>query len=316
MGSINLMAQCIESLPWIEKYRPTTIDGVILSKTNYLLFHNIINLNYVPNILVYGPPGTGKTTTIINLIIEYQKKNNCQSKELVIHLNASDDRGIDVIRNQIQQFVKSKPLFLKGPKFIILDEVDYMTKNAQQALRHLIQEYNTNVRFFLICNYISKIDANLQTEFLKIKMNSLPEEKIIDFLHNIVVCEKLSLSREKLQQIQKNYNSDVRSMINFIQSKQNEIDIQIITNDVWKDFYNTIDPDKLSEKINNISTKYNIDKKSIIKTFLNYIITEESHCITTDFLTFVEMIIHSNVKTAIIINYFIENINQYKINIE
>jgi len=311
------MAQCIDSLPWIEKYRPTTIDDVILSETNYLLFHNIIKFNYVPNILVYGPPGTGKTTTIMNLIIEYQKKNDCQSKELVIHLNASDDRGIDVIRNQIQQFVKSQPLFLKGPKFIILDEVDYMTKNAQQALRHLIQEYNTNVRFFLICNYISKIDSNLQTEFLKIKMNSLPEEKIIDFLQNIVVCENLSLSREKLQQIQKNYHSDVRSMINFIQTKQNDLDIQIITNEVWKDFFNVLDqPEKLSEKIINISNTYNIDKKSIIKTFLNYMITEEPQCITTDFLTFVEMIIHSNVKTIYTINYFIENINQYKINIK
>lgn len=135
------------SLPWIEKYRPTSLENVVLSESNYTLFHNIIKFDYVPNILVYGPPGTGKTTTIINLINEYQKKNGIQTKELIIHLNASDDRGIDVVRNQIQQFVKSRPLFLKGLKFIILDEVDYMTKTAQQALRHLIQEY-TNVRFF------------------------------------------------------------------------------------------------------------------------------------------------------------------------
>lgn len=301
------------TLPWIEKYRPTTMNDVILTETNYKLFHNIIDFNYVPNILVYGPPGTGKTTTIINLINGYQKKNNCLSKELVIHLNASDDRGIDVIRNQIQQFVKSKPLFLKGTKFIILDEVDYMTKNAQQALRHLIQEYNTNVRFFLICNYISKIDANLQTEFLKIKMNNLPEIKIVEFLQNIVECEKLTLTTEKISQIQKNYNSDVRSMINFLQTKQNDINVQVITNEIWKDFFQT-DKNKILEKLNNISVTYNIDKKSIIKTFLNYMITEEPQCLTTEFLTFVEMIIHSNVKINYMVNYFIENIHQYKIN--
>ena len=296
------------SLPWIEKYRPTTLENVVLSESNYTLFHNIIKFNYVPNILVYGPPGTGKTTTVINLINEYQKKNGIQTKELIIHLNASDDRGIDVVRNQIQQFVKSRPLFLKGLKFIILDEVDYMTKTAQQALRHLIQEY-TNVRFFLICNYISKIDSNLQTEFLKIKMNKLPQLKIIDFLQNIVSCEQLSLTKDNLLQIQENYHSDVRSMINFMQTKQNESDIQIITNKVWDDLYRS---KKMAEQISNISSTYNLDKKTIIKKFLNYLIINRAECVTTDFLTFVENIIHSNVKTEYIINYFVKNIRKYQ----
>lgn len=297
------------SLPWIEKYRPTSLENVVLSESNYTLFHNIIKFDYVPNILVYGPPGTGKTTTIINLINEYQKKNGIQTKELIIHLNASDERGIDVVRNQIQQFVKSRPLFLKGLKFIILDEVDYMTKTAQQALRHLIQEY-TNVRFFLICNYISKIDSNLQSEFLNIKMNKLPQMKIIEFLQNIVSCEQLSLTTESLLQIQENYHSDVRSMINFMQTKQNEMDIQIITDGVWDDLYAT-DSKKISDKLNNISATFNLDKKTIIKKFLNYIIINHVECVTTDFLTFVENIIHSNVKTDYIINYFIKNIQSY-----
>ena len=297
------------SMPWIEKYRPNTLENVVLSESNYTLFHNIIKFNYVPNILIYGPPGTGKTTTVINLIDEYQKKNGIQTKELVIHLNASDDRGIDVVRNQIQQFVKSRPLFLKGLKFIILDEVDYMTKTAQQALRHLIQEY-TNVRFFLICNYISKIDSNLQSEFLKIKMNRLPQIKIIEFLQNIVVCEQLSLSRNNLLQIQENYQSDVRSMINFMQTKQNETDVQIITNKVWDDLYHS---KKMSEQINHISSVYNLDKKTIIKKFLNHLIINHPECVTTDFLTFVENIIHSNVKTEYIIQYFIKNIRGYLI---
>jgi replication factor C subunit 3/5 len=295
------------SLPWIEKYRPTTLENVVLSESNYLLFHNMIKFNYVPNILIYGPPGTGKTTTVINLIDEYQKKNGIQTKELIIHLNASDDRGIDVVRNQIQQFVKSRPLFLKGLKFIILDEVDYMTKIAQQALRHLIQEY-TNVRFFLICNYISKIDSNLQSEFLKIKMNKLPQIKIIEFLQNIVSCEQLSLTTDNLMQIQEIYHSDVRSMINFMQTKQNEIDVQIITNKVWDDLYHS---KKMNDNINNISSIYNLDKKTIIKKFFNYVIIHHSECVTTEFLTFVENIIHSNVKTEYIINYFIKNIRKY-----
>ena len=78
----------------------------------------------------------------------------------MIHLNASDERGIDIIRNQINLFVSSKPLFNTGMKFVILDEIDYMTKNAQQALRYLLQNYSTGVRFCLICNKIKNIDEN------------------------------------------------------------------------------------------------------------------------------------------------------------
>ena len=82
--------------------------------------------------LIQMPNGTGKTTTIINLINAYQAKLNIKNKDLIIHLNASDERGIDIIRNQINFFVNSNPLFHTGMKFVILDEVDYMTKNAQQ----------------------------------------------------------------------------------------------------------------------------------------------------------------------------------------
>ena len=103
------------------------------------------------------------------MINQYQKKNKQTNKGLKIHLNASDDRGIDIIRNQINSFVNTKSLFGNGLKFVILDEVDYMTKNAQKALRYLIQQYSNNIRFCLICNYISKIDLSLQNEFVRIR---------------------------------------------------------------------------------------------------------------------------------------------------
>jgi replication factor C subunit 3/5 len=118
--------------PWVEKYRPTNFDDIVLEYDNRILLKNIIEKNHFPNLLLYGPPGTGKTTTIINLIKNY---NNVYKQHLrsVIHLNASDDRGIDIIRNQINQFVNTKSIFGNGVKFVILDEVDYMTKHAQQA---------------------------------------------------------------------------------------------------------------------------------------------------------------------------------------
>ena len=144
--------------PWVEKYRPKSFNDIIFDDINEHILNNMIKNNYFPNLLLYGPPGTGKTTTIVNLIKQYQQKNNQESKGLIIHLNASDERGIDVIRNQILQFVRTNNFFENCIKFVILDEVDYMTKTAQQALKYLLQSSNYNVRYCLICNYISKID--------------------------------------------------------------------------------------------------------------------------------------------------------------
>ena len=179
----------MSSVPWIEAYRPKQFDGVVLDLINKQIFKNIIKTGHFPNLLFYGPPGTGKTTTIINLINEFQITHNMRNKELVIHLNASDERGIDVIRNQICQFVNSDNLFAKGLKIVILDEVDYMTKTAQQALKYLIQNHLTNARFCLICNYVSRIDEGLQNEFIKLRFNQLPKENVLDFLKNISIKE-------------------------------------------------------------------------------------------------------------------------------
>ena len=138
-----LRERIIESYttPWVEKYRPTTFNEIVLDPYNKIIMENIIKNNTFPNVLFFGPPGTGKTTTIINLIKKYQITNKQTNKELIIHLNASDERGIDIIRNHINQFVHSKALFNKGTKFVILDEVDSMTKNAQYALKTLLQNY-------------------------------------------------------------------------------------------------------------------------------------------------------------------------------
>lgn len=304
----------MSTIPWVEKYRPTKLDNVVLSETNKHIMYNIIEKNYFPNILFYGPPGTGKTTTIINLLNAYQKKYNQENKELIIHLNASDERGIDIIRNQIQQFINSKNMFNKGLKFVVLDEVDYMTKVAQQALRHLMQNYNNNVRFCLICNYISKIDENLQNEFLKLRVNELPRENVITFLKEIVDKEKLKISNEKIEQIQTFYKSDIRSMVNFLQSNQENTG-NVVSNNLWENLLITIK--RSSEKeininINEITINYNIDKKSIIKEFFNFLITEHKEYISSRFLDFVENILHSNeIKTHYLINYFIEGMKKF-----
>jgi len=305
-----------EFIPFVEKYRPVIFDDIVLDPLNKQILKNVIETSYFPNLLFYGPPGTGKTTTIINLINSYQNKMGVKNKDLIIHLNASDERGIDIIRNQINFFVNSKPLFNNGMKFVILDEVDYMTKNAQQALRYLLQNYTSNVRFCLICNYISKIDEGLQNEFIRLRFNQLPKEEIITFLNHISLSEKLNLSQKTLTCIQKLYKSDIRSMINFMQSNQNLENecLNIIDNEVWDELYTKILAKEKIEKINSfihsISINYNIDKKNIIKDFLNYIIKIHTKNVNSKFLDFVENLIHSqNNNNNIHINYLISRLS-------
>lgn len=298
----------ITHIPWVEKYRPTKFQDIVLDDINRTIMENILKNNYFPNILLYGPPGTGKTTTIINLINTFQENNNQKNKGLMIHLNASDERGIDIIRNNINNFVNSKNLFNEGIKFIVLDEIDYMTKNAQQALKYLLQINNENVRFCLICNYISRIDESLQSEFMRLRFNQLPEEKIINFLDIINKLENLNYTNNILKSIQKIYKSDIRSMINYMQSNESIIlDNKIIDNSLWITITNIIIKKKannLYNKLYEISQNYNIEIKNIIKYYFNYIIINDKKYICKEFLDIVEYVIHQNdFNSNYIINY-------------
>jgi DNA polymerase III delta prime subunit len=287
-----------KGIPFVELYRPKRFDDVVLDPINKLILTNVIETEYFPNLLFYGPPGTGKTTTIINLIQLYQEKKNQKNSELIIHLNASDERGIEVIRSQIHQFVYSKTLFVTGMKFVILDEVDSMTKIAQQALKCLLQNYPDSVRFCLIGNYISRIDDGLQCEFLKLRFNCLPEKDIIDFLKHICVSEQLHFSDETLRSIQTLYGSDIRSMINFMQSNQHvQEQIRVIEDFMWRELLDEIQSDakiaQLYQKVCQISCEYNVDLKHVMKDFFHYIIRQVPALMTPKWLNCMENIVHS-----------------------
>jgi DNA polymerase III delta prime subunit len=307
-----------EFCPWVEKHRPKRFNDIVFDRLNKTILQNILDTGYFPNLLFYGPPGTGKTTTIINLINTYQQKYNHVSnetinhKEFMIHLNASDERGIDIIRNQISFFVNSKPLFHQGMKFVVLDEVDYMTKNAQQALRYLLQNCKNNIRFCLICNYISRIDEGLQNEFLRLRFNQLPEKDIVSFLKKVSIKEQLKLTENSLGSIQRLYKSDIRSMLNFMQSNQNVLykNIIIMNETVWEKLFVLIETKNNCElirtHIHKLCIKYNLDKKNIVKEFLNYIIRNKRELLDAVFLDIVESIMHfQECNNDTFINYFV-----------
>ena len=305
-----------DTRPWVEKYRPTQFDDIVLDPLNKTLLENIITQNSFPNLLFYGPPGTGKTTTIINLINRYQEVYNQKNKGLMIHLNASDDRGIDVIRNQINQFVNTKTLFGNGMKFVILDEVDYMTKNAQQALKYLIQQYSNNIRFCLICNYISRIDTALQNEFIRLRFCQLPKKDTFNFLHKIVKMEKLDIKDRQIKSIQSRFKSDIRSMINYLQSNHNNIGK---TPDIFTDKFieNLLKKLKSNSNKNKLSVvtktcqKYSIQKKEFILQFIAYLISNKSGILKSDFLSSLQFIIHNNtVKEEYLIQYLLGELDK------
>ena len=301
-------------MPWVEKYRPNRFEDIVLTPINKKLLVNIVNTNYFPNLLFYGPPGTGKTTTIINLIDKYQKTYNQKNKGLIIHLNASDDRGIDIIRNQIYQFVNTKTLFGNGLKFIILDEVDYMTKNAQQALHYLIQKYHTQIRFCLICNYISRIDSALQNEFIRLRFCQLPENDIFLFLKNITIKEKLLVDDQQLKNIRSIFKSDIRSMVNFLQSNHTQMDgysLKIISAEFWESLLSKFKSinDKTTDVeifIQDSCTSFNINIVTFLKKFLLFIIRHKTEKLTKKFFTMTKNIMH-NIETNenYLLHYFI-----------
>ena len=270
--------------PFVEKYRPKIFDDIVLDEWSERIMQNIIQKNMMPNLFFYGPPGTGKTTTIMNLIDLYFKQQGVENyKSLVLHLNASDERGIETIRSLINQFVISSSLFEKGMKFVILDEVDYMTKNAQQALKYMLENItNDGVCFCLICNYISKIDSSLQNEFMKIRFNELPPAKILEKLRMICVAEEIDLTDETLFQIQQYYKSDMRSMINFIQmcneTNMNNKIIKVIHDGCWEDLLQTIKQKEVKEvydQILSLCYEYNIESGDLLRCLGNYLIR---HC--------------------------------------
>ena len=264
-------------IPFVEKYRPQDFSNIVLDDENRLFFKNVMT-SYIPNMLFYGPPGTGKTTTIINLIKHYQQTHNELNSGLMIHLNSSDDRGIDTIRLQISTFIQSKPMFKNGKKFIVLDEIDSMTKSAQQSLSYLLQT-NSDVTVCLICNYISKIDTSLQSLFIKIKFNHLPPADIFNFLKYIVVSEKLGYTDEHLHIIQKQYGSDLRSMINYIQLNHHHKGTCIQEKDMdslYELFSNKENKQTIFPQVYALSRTYNMDIKHLLKEFLYYIVLKKS----------------------------------------
>jgi len=204
--------------PWVEKYRPQSLADVAAHRDIVDTIDRLTNENRLPHLLLYGPPGTGKTSTILAVA---RKLYGSQYSNMILELNASDERGIDVVRQQIQDFAGARSLsFGARPsvKLVLLDEADAMTKDAQFALRRVIEKYTRSTRFALICNHVNKIIPALQSRCTRFRFAPLDGSHVRERLQHIIKSEGLSVDEGGLTALVRLSNGDMRKALNILQS--------------------------------------------------------------------------------------------------
>uniref|UniRef100_A0A671XIR2 Activator 1 subunit 5 n=1 Tax=Sparus aurata TaxID=8175 RepID=A0A671XIR2_SPAAU len=216
MASTNKATLQTRNLPWVEKYRPQKLDDLISHKDILSTIQKFISEDKLPHLLFYGPPGTGKTSTILACAKQLYKDKEFNS--MVLELNASDDRGIDVVRGPVLSFASTRTIFKKGFKLVILDEADAMTQDAQNALRRVIEKFTENTRFCLICNYLSKIIPALQSRCTRFRFGPLSPDQMIPRLEYVVQQESIDITPDGMKAIVTLSSGDMRRSLNILQS--------------------------------------------------------------------------------------------------
>ncbi|CAN6249774.1 unnamed protein product [Urochloa humidicola] len=203
-------------IPWVEKYRPTRVADVVGNSDAVARLEVIARDGNMPNLILSGPPGTGKTTSILALAHELLGPSY---REAVLELNASDDRGLDVVRNKIKMFAQKKVTLQPGRhKIVILDEADSMTSGAQQALRRTMEIYSNTTRFALACNTSSKIIEPIQSRCAIVRFSRLSDQEILGRLMIVVAAEKVPYVPDGLEAIIFTADGDMRQALNNLQA--------------------------------------------------------------------------------------------------
>jgi replication factor C small subunit len=200
---------------WAEKYRPKKLTEMINQKHVVERARAFVKEKNIPHMIFAGPPGTGKTTLALVIARELYGKNWRQN---VMETNASDARGIDVIRGQIKKFARTKSIGEVPFKIIILDEADNLTSDAQQALRRTMETYSNVSRFILIGNYSSRIIEPIQSRCAIFRFKSLTESDIKRFINRIVKGENLKITEEAVKAIIEISEGDLRRVANLLQA--------------------------------------------------------------------------------------------------
>ena len=230
---------------WTEKYRPDTLEDVVGHEEIINRLEAFVEEESIPHMLFAGPAGTGKTTSAVALAKDLYGDTWNQN---FMEMNASDERGINVVREQIKDFARTKPVNADY-KIIFLDEADSLTQDAQQALRRTMEQFTSNCRFIMSCNYSSKIIDPIQSRCALFRFQRLDEDQVRNLISNIGEEEGFQISEEAIKAVMRVSEGDLRRVTNILQTAaiQNE---KITEEDVY-DVAASLRP----EEINNILEK-------------------------------------------------------------
>ncbi|KAK8213354.1 Subunit of heteropentameric Replication factor C (RF-C) [Zalaria obscura] len=235
-SAANLPVELEDTLPWVEKYRPNTLADVSGHQDILATINKFVEANRLPHLLLYGPPGTGKTSTVLALARRIYGTHNM--RQMVLELNASDDRGIDVVREQIKTFSSTKQIFSSfgaasksngastggegGPlatfKLIILDEADAMTSTAQMALRRIMEKYTANTRFCIIANYTHKLSPALLSRCTRFRFSPLKNADIRRLVDLVIEKEDVNIAPDAVDSLVTLSKGDMRRALNVLQA--------------------------------------------------------------------------------------------------
>lgn len=227
-SAANLPVEAEDTLPWVEKFRPSSLSDVSGHHDILATINKFVDANRLPHLLLYGPPGTGKTSTVLALARRiYGGKN---MRQMVLELNASDDRGIDVVREQIKTFSSTKQIFagsfdktaqtdsIANFKLIILDEADAMTSTAQMALRRIMEKYTANTRFCIIANYTHKLSPALLSRCTRFRFSPLKDQDIRQLVDKVIETEKVNIAPDAVSSLVTLSKGDMRRALNVLQA--------------------------------------------------------------------------------------------------
>jgi len=204
-----------KNLPWVEKYRPKSLEDLISHKDIISTIQRFVKEDKLPHLLFYGPPGTGKTSTILAVARQLYKPSEFNS--MVLELNASDDRGIGIVREQILGFSSTRTIFKSKFKLVILDEADAMTNDAQNALRRIMEKYTENTRFCLICNYLTGIIPAIQSRCTRFRFGPLDMEQMSSRLKHVIQEENVECTEDGMKAVVRLAKGDMRRSLNVLQ---------------------------------------------------------------------------------------------------
>ncbi|MDJ0269639.1 MAG: replication factor C small subunit [Aigarchaeota archaeon] len=207
----------VGELPWIEKYRPKTLDEMVDQEEVVRALKNILQTRQVPHMLFAGPPGTGKTASAHAFARELYGPNYL-TEGLFVEINASDERGIQTIREKVKMYARSVPFGPIGFRILLLDESDQLTDDAQHAFRRTMEQFSATCRFILVANYSNRIIEPIQSRCAVLRFRPLPRDKVIEHLGKIAKNEGLNISSAALEAIYDFSEGDMRKSINILQA--------------------------------------------------------------------------------------------------